>query len=227
LKLIAPLIENDAVKDICDFGCGDGFYLKYFENLYPSKSYYGLDISNAMLERAKTAAPFATLQVSDRGINFENNFDLVYAIAVFAHIKDNLIPALFANIYEHLKSGGLFVFFDQTGTKSRSGETWHRRTTWEYMRFAEDAGFNIEKRKLIAFPAHRIFERRIAPYYQRLFVKGADSHERSINANRSFLFKIMSNLFLNFSKKPYRNDEGIIDGNTIYICRKSDPYEPK
>jgi SAM-dependent methyltransferase len=179
-----------------------------------------------MLARARTAAPFATLQISDRGINFENNFDLIYAIAVFAHIKDNLIPALFENIYRHLKSEGMFVFFEQTGRCRLSGETWHRRTTWEYIRYAEDAGLNIEKRKLIAFPLHRIFERRLAHYYQRFFVKGADHHERCINANKSFLFKFMSNLALHLSKEPYRNDEGVIDGNTLYICRKSNPCDP-
>ena len=78
LGLMKPLIMNSAVKDVCDFGCGDGWYLRYFESLDPVKRYYGIDISTSMIDRAKHAAPFANLQVSQMGISFENAFDLIY-----------------------------------------------------------------------------------------------------------------------------------------------------
>jgi len=219
LALIEPLIANATVKDVCDFGCGDGWYIQYFGNRYPAKKYYGLDISRSMLECAKRASPFATLRHGDR-IDFANHFDLIYSIAVLQHVPDDVIKKLFANINETLCTKGRFVFFEATGVKRTEGETWYRRTTYEYARFAEDAGFEIEQRQLIAFPFHNLFERKIAPYYKRFIVRGFDSNERSINANKSVLFKFLSLLFLNATKEPLRADDGMIDGNTLYISRK-------
>lgn len=171
-----PLIESNAVKHICDFGCGDGWYIHHFGSLYPEKRYYGVDISLSMIERAKQTVPFAKLKVSQNGIDFENTFDLIYAIAVFQHIKDDMLPIFFKNIYEHLIPGAKFAFFEATGFKRSEGETWYRRTTLEYVDFAKDAGFEIEQRRLIVFPAHRFFERRIAPYVKRFFINGCQRH---------------------------------------------------
>ena len=220
LELIKPLVLDNTVKNICDFGCGDGWYLQYLGRICPSKRYYGIDISESMLERAKQVAPFAELQISQSGLNFENIFDLIFAIAVFAHIKDYLIPDLFKNIYDHLKPGAKFILFEQTGPERREGETWCRRTTQEYVGFAKGAGFEIEQRRLIAFPVHRFFERRIAPYLIRFFSNGFDKHERRIDANRSYFFKLMSELALYCTIQPLRADDGSIEGNSLYVLEK-------
>ena len=220
LEFVEPLIKDDSVRDICDFGCGDGWYIKHFGDLYPYKYFYGLDISTSMIECAKKNAPFAKLQVSQKGIDFENTFDLIYAIAVFQHIKDDIIPNIFINIYDHLKSKATFVFFEATGFKRSAGNTWYRRNTQEYLGFARDAGFKIEQSRVIAFPAHRFFERRIAPYFVRFFVNGSDSHERNINANKTCFFRFLSALFMNFTRQPIRPDDGCTDGNSFYILRK-------
>jgi len=220
LELLEPLVVDNNVKDICDFGCGDGWYIQYFGRLCPSKKYYGIDISASMLERAKQTAPFAELHVSQTGINVENLFDLIFAIAVFAHIKDSLVHTLFMNIYDHLKSGARFILFEQTGPKRREGETWCRRTTQEYVRYAKNAGFKVEQRRLIAFPAHRFFEKRIAPYFTRFFCNGSNEHKCSLNANKSYFFKLMSTIALYCTIRPLKTDNGDIEGNTLYILKK-------
>jgi len=215
-----PLIEKSEVNQICDFGCGDGFYLKYFGSLSPKKNYFGIDISHSMIERAKQNAPFAKLKVSQKGIDFQNDFDLIYAIAVFAHIKDDIIPGILENIYQKLKPGGRFVMFEQTGYTRREGETWCRRQTKEYIGFASTAGFEIDTRHLISFPAHRFFENRIAPYYIRICMEGSNHHERCINANKSMLFKMISNVMVALTKKPISADSGSFDGNSFYVFKK-------
>ncbi len=220
LDLMKPLIANDDVKDVCDFGCGDGWYIRFWESLYPDKRYYGIDISSTMIGRARNAAPFANLRVSQTGIDFEDTFNLIYAIAVFQHIKDDVIHGLFSNIFTHLKPGSRFALFEATGFNRSEGEAWCRRTTLEYIELVAHAGFEIERRYLIAFPLHRFFEKRVAPLFIRLFAKGSSHHERWISANKQHLFKIMSTMFLNLTKQAVQPDEGCCDGNTLYVLKR-------
>lgn len=223
LSYINQYVEDNSVKKILDFGCGDGEYLKYFGNKYPNKDYYGIDISTSMIERAKASAPFAKLCISNDGISFKNNFDLIYSIAVFAHIQDELIFPLFSNIYKHLNPFGKFILFEQTGSKRSDGDIWHRRTTQEYMQVATRCGFKIEQRHLITFTAHRFFEIKIHPFIislLRLLMIGHDNHERCIIANKLMMFRALSKMFLSISSLPVRNDDGRRDGNTLYIMKK-------
>jgi trans-aconitate methyltransferase len=220
LDLVKPFLTDAAVESVCDFGCGDGWYLTYFGNIFPEKKYFGVDISKSMVECAKQAAPFARLHISETGIDFSDKFDIIYAIAVFAHVKDNMTGDLFANIYEHLNPGSLFILFEQTGPKRREGSTWCRRSTFEYTEFAKSVGFEIEQRRLIALPVHRFFEKKLAPLFIRLFVNGSDGHSRSINANKSYIFKLLSAVALNFTQQPVRSDDGRYEGNTFYVFKR-------
>jgi SAM-dependent methyltransferase len=202
LKYINLFIESEDIKSVCDFGCGDGEYIRYFGNKYPDKNYFGVDISASMIERAKRTVSFAKFHVSANGITFKNKFDLIYSIAVFAHIEDKQIPLLFDNIYKHLNFPGRFILFEQTGHRRRQGKTWNRRTTDEYISLALKSGFRIEQRCLIVFPIHRFFEKKVHPliiFFMKLFKVGHDSHERCLIANQSRTYQAISKIFLSIS----------------------------
>ncbi|HOV65531.1 MAG TPA: class I SAM-dependent methyltransferase [Bacillota bacterium] len=221
LELLKPLIECHAVKDVCDFGCGDGWYIQHFGQQYPDKRYWGVDISSSMIERARLAAPFAEFQVSQAGFDFTNAFDLVYSVAVFAHIQDKMLSTIFQNIRMTLRKGCKFALFEQTGPVRREGETWIRRTPREYTEFASNCGFDIEISCLITFPAHRFFEKYIAPMFYRWFAGGKEHHERCICANRSKIFRILSTMFLNMSRNPIRRPDCMKEGNALFILKRA------
>lgn len=221
LGLLAPIIAENAITHICDFGCGDGWYLRYFADRYPDKHWYGVDISTSMIERARRACPLAVLQKSSTGIPFAQDFDLIYAIAVFAHISDDkTIASLFTDIYRKLKPSGRFLLFEATGFEHRAGPTSCRRTTQEYLTYATKHGFIVEQHHLIAFPFHRFFETRIVPRYCKLFVRGKNPYERCIGANRQFFYRFLSSFMCRFTVSPVRNDVGKQDGNTFYVLKK-------
>ncbi len=221
LQLLDPYLKPPDVVDVCDFGCGDGWYLQHFSRTYPGKRWCGVDLSQAMIDRASRACPDATLEVSGDGITFERSFDLVYAVAVFAHVMDDgKARDLFANIFSGLKPSAPFVVFEQTGPERRGGETWCRRNTQEYVEFATEAGFAVESRQLIAYPVHRVFERWLAPAYRRFFTRGRSGRERCIRANRSRVYRWLSSAAIALSGNPLRPDDGTREGNTFYVFRK-------
>ena len=51
-----------------------------------------------MIERAKENVSEANLVISNNGINFKEIFNLVYCIAVFAHIDDEILLKLFPKL---------------------------------------------------------------------------------------------------------------------------------
>jgi SAM-dependent methyltransferase len=59
-KLLIKLLKNiisDDIHTICDYGCGDGYYLKKLNEMIPQKKYFGMDISEEMIHKAKALNP--------------------------------------------------------------------------------------------------------------------------------------------------------------------------
>ena len=53
LQLLTKYLSVNKEQLVCDYGCGDGWYLGFFENNYPKNKYYGIDMSESMLISAK------------------------------------------------------------------------------------------------------------------------------------------------------------------------------
>lgn len=221
LKLIEEYISKDEVKKICDFGCGDGWYINFFKNKYQNKKYFGIDSSKSMIDRAKKHVEGVELSISNNGINFIEMFNLVYSIAVFAHIEDELLLSLFKNINEKLEYGGFFILFEQTAPKRVGGENWVRRNQKEYIDYANQCGFILDKKVHISFLAHNFFERRIAKIFYEYFSKGESMYHKRLYANKSALFRMLSQIFVWLSFSPIRDDESTF-GNTLYFFKKKE-----
>jgi 2-polyprenyl-3-methyl-5-hydroxy-6-metoxy-1,4-benzoquinol methylase len=90
-------------RDILDFGCANGVFLRFLNSRGVSKQHlYGCDISSQMLEEAATHSN--NLFHSTEILNYENRFDLVTLWDVLEHIinpKDHI-----QNIFKSLKHDG-------------------------------------------------------------------------------------------------------------------------
>lgn len=172
----------------------------------------GIDISSEMVKRAEhncKAIDRIEFEVSGIGISSTKCFDIIYSVAVFAHIDDELTKQLFCNFADHLSEGGRLIICEQVGAKRIAGETYTRRTIDEYRNMLESIGFYIKNINLIDFWAHRIlFERRIAKWFYRR-MPGTTYHDRQIEANRHLLFRLCSSFFTAISiPHIFRKDNG-------------------
>ncbi|RKJ04091.1 class I SAM-dependent methyltransferase [bacterium D16-54] len=116
LDSLRKVIEQYHANKICDMGCGDGEYLKkiYTEE----KNYYGIDISENMIEIAKNRAYKDNMRifynVSTNGLQGISDFDFIYSVSLFAHISDEDMKKMFENIYKNLvRGGGYFVYVNK------------------------------------------------------------------------------------------------------------------
>ncbi|MEN2776309.1 class I SAM-dependent methyltransferase [Acetivibrio clariflavus] len=114
INRISSLIANKNIK-ICDFGCGDGEYIRKLHEKNKNCTFHGVDISKDMILEAERRNKYnnITFEVSGDGINKDEIFDLVYSSAVFAHIGDEILLPLFKNIYNHIQENGMFILCEK------------------------------------------------------------------------------------------------------------------
>lgn len=97
-------------EKVLDLGCGNGRLFEVFED--KKIDYFGVDISEKMIEIAKKKYPQGNFQVAD-ALNLpfpENYFDKVYSIAVLHHIPSNEFRIqFFREVKRVLKPGGFLI----------------------------------------------------------------------------------------------------------------------
>ena len=78
------------------------------------KNYYGIDISENMIEIAKNRAYKDNMRifynVSTNGLQGISDFDFIYSVSLFAHISDEDMKKMFENIYKILVRGGGILY---------------------------------------------------------------------------------------------------------------------
>lgn len=165
----------------------------------------GVDLSEEMIKQAEYACQnvaHTEFGISATGIPGNRLYDVIYSVAVFAHIDDLLIEELFTSFKNNLSGNGKFIICEQVGSRRVEGESYTRRTIDEYKEMLQKAGFVIEEIKLIDFWAHRIFfERRLAKRFYKK-INAPTYHDKQIEANKKMGFRICSSVFTKLSK-PY------------------------
>ncbi|MDR1881491.1 MAG: class I SAM-dependent methyltransferase [Prevotella sp.] len=210
-----------------DFGCGDGWYLNYFYKLFPNLRFSGFDISKNFISKARSVlSSDISLYCGDTDNHSAHQHDLVYAIAVFAHILDEQkVLHIFMDINKTLKKHGKFIIFEQTSGEEFSvragggGGGYVRRLAAEYVMLAYKAGFVNRMKVTVDFFIHRYFERCIAKNIYRFF-PGDNQEEKRINANKNGVFRLLSNLACLLSFDPIRNGDKNYWGNTFFVFEK-------
>jgi len=95
-------------EKVLDLGCGNGRFYEVLGNI----DYYGVDISEKMIETAKNRYPKAKFQVTDAlNLPFPNNFfDKIFSFAVFHHIPSQEFRLQFLKEARRvLKKEGLLI----------------------------------------------------------------------------------------------------------------------
>ncbi len=98
---------------ILDFGCGIGTTSKLLSEMFPQAEVLGVDTSENALE-------YATEHYGSSKIRFrilhelpqESEFNLCYVNGVFHHIDPAHRPGVVTNIYNAMRSGGMFALFE-------------------------------------------------------------------------------------------------------------------
>lgn len=195
LKRIKNILMQKQYKRICDFGCGDGEYIVQLNR--NGKSFYGVDASENMIELAKKRTadmPNVQFEVSEVGIGEKELFDLVYSSAVWAHINEEAVKGLYANIYEHLNENGVFIICEQVAPYYYEGKNYIRRTSEQYIDLLEKAGFSVVNIETIDFWLHRIlFEKHLVKKIcARKKYVDRSQEEVKIQLNKNSAYRLVS-----------------------------------
>lgn len=100
------LIETPTPK-VFEIGCGNGrdateIYLR-------TKNYSGMDISEKLIELARTKLPNADFKIGDiETFEFPDNLDIIFAFASLLHVPKESLRQILARAYSSLNPGGVF-----------------------------------------------------------------------------------------------------------------------
>ena len=111
----AQLSKPIAGSSVCDIGCGSGVWVDFWHGLGAS-DVAGVDIAAAPIARLRTAYPqstFVQADISEERPPFARKFDLVSAMSVLLHVKDDArFARAIANIAALLRPGGTLLVMD-------------------------------------------------------------------------------------------------------------------
>ena len=115
--LIAEKLKNNLKtklfkkRRILDLGCGTGLCAEALKQYFPNEEYYGVDVSEKMLERAEKKNVYTALYADDI-VNFLDNNEMLFHAVVAGDVltyMGNLKP-VFRRLTTALKVGGWFAF---------------------------------------------------------------------------------------------------------------------
>lgn len=152
VKYICDYPLDVCVKDIgelkgkvLEIGCGVGRLLK--------PGYYGIDVSQNMLDIAIKRRPESTIKLTTGDIPFDSNsFDTVFSFLVFQHLKIDEITTYIHEAYRVLKPHGIFKFQFVIGNEDEPFSNHYE--IYKMLHLMEAAGF----KSLIERPSNVHFQ---------------------------------------------------------------------
>jgi SAM-dependent methyltransferase len=99
------------IDRVLDFGCGDGDASPLLRDLLGAREVVGVDVSSAMLARARMRHPWARFVAMD-ALAGEGGFDVAYCNGVFHHIPRADRVGAMRQVRDALRPGGLFGMWE-------------------------------------------------------------------------------------------------------------------
>ncbi len=126
----APL-EIASMHRLLDLGCGPGGWARAVAAKYPQVQVTGIDISQLMIEYARTQAleqqlgnvAFAVANVREPLDFPDNTFDLMNGRFLFAFMSPDAWPKLLQDCYRLTRPGGILILTETEGPLSNSPAT--------------------------------------------------------------------------------------------------------
>lgn len=121
-RIISLYDPKDIIgKNILDFGCNRGNFLRKLYDRYPFKSAVGVDLATKAIQAAKeNAKDYPVEYVIEKDIRkLDKKFDTAVSTSVLYLIED--LNEHFSQIYDVLENGGVYyaTFTDQTKNPSK------------------------------------------------------------------------------------------------------------
>ncbi len=133
--------------NICDIGCGNGYFINEVRKCNPIKehmqSYYGIDISCEAINKAKSKYAGINFRYMDAtSLDFKDNtMDVVFSYGVIEHIQQPVLAL--KQIQRVVKIDGLFLMMIPSlgcYRRDRTDEGWYedldenKQLQWNYLR---------------------------------------------------------------------------------------------
>jgi SAM-dependent methyltransferase len=127
--VVGPLAQSAAVlprgATVLEIGCGTGNYIWALFNVHPELVYVGFDVSEPMLDQARSRGSAVTFVLGDASTRFpfpDESLALAFAVDVIHHV--DALPRFFNEAHRVLApSGKLIIVTDSEGTLRRRSLT--------------------------------------------------------------------------------------------------------
>jgi tRNA (cmo5U34)-methyltransferase len=145
---------------VLDLGCGDGRLSRIIAERFPRHTYYLLDGSAVIFEKAKEMMKGFNAVFLEKTFErliaeepVDQQYDFVFSSMAIHHLDFFDKQRLYERIYRELKFGGLFLNYDVVLPVSEPTEKWHFEMwrNWMNERF-ERNGKNEKKGKFDSLP---------------------------------------------------------------------------
>jgi len=115
VKIVKHTKEPGRILNILEYGCGIGMNINYFTKHFPNSNIYGCDISQKSLdvanERNHGKVNFFFINEKNN-LKYKNFFDMIFVSCVFHHIHPTNREYSMKNIFNLMKEGGQFYYFE-------------------------------------------------------------------------------------------------------------------
>lgn len=108
LAALSHAVPQSSMK-VLDAGCGEGHLIEYLHKTKPNNEYYGADVTEVAITKAKERCPWASFTLTDLAdLNFpDESFDVVICTEVLEHIYE--YEKVIDQLKRVLKKGGLLI----------------------------------------------------------------------------------------------------------------------
>jgi tRNA (cmo5U34)-methyltransferase len=124
--------DREAAVRILDLGAGTGLLAALVAEAFPRADFTLVDISDAMLERARRRFAAEPTRFHFRALDFEKEplpgeYDVVVSALSIHHVDDGAKRGLFQRVYDVLRQEGIFINADQVlGATPEIDREYHR-----------------------------------------------------------------------------------------------------
>jgi ubiquinone/menaquinone biosynthesis C-methylase UbiE len=241
-QIFSEINKNTLPKKIIDFGIGDGMFVKYLKELLPTTEFYGVDISQNMLDSALKNTQFVPINCGVSEVNQhvpKAEMDMVLTHFILAYVP---ISEVIKQVHYVLKPGGLFSIatslkesypeiLNYATKMSRSWNPLMRIMASKVIKEAnasliesstaleerlEKAELEILAKKILPIPTNFATPDEMINYF---FHSGWAIHTNQKTNVNSWLIKIAIKLVLNFVTFPFHDEQCI----EVILCRKKIP----